>query len=395
MDLLIKNVKIVDYSGEFHGDVYIKEGKISEIGLGLEKSCDVIEGNGKTLMPAFVDLHCHFRDPGLTHKEDIETGSKAAVKGGYTTVNLMGNTKPTASSMEVYDYVVNKGKEVGLCDLNQCITVTENLDGKTLSHLDNIDSKVKFLTDDGRGVQNNKVMYEAMVKAKEMGVGIMSHAEDDEILPISHTLAENLMTIRDIELAKYTGAHLHLSHVSTKEALDYIMNAKDEGYDNITCEVTPHHIALNDEIKYRVNPPLRSEEDRMMVIEAIKMGYIDGIGTDHAPHTEEDKANGAPGISGIEVAFSMCYSALVKEGHITVSELSNLMSKKPAELMKINKGAIKPGFEGDVVLVDEEAEITIDSSKFESKGKNTPLNGSKYFGEVLMTVKGGKIVYKK
>ena len=133
----------------------------------------------------------------------------------------------------------------------------------------------------------------------------------------------------------------------------------------------------------------------MMVIEAIKMGYIDGIGTDHAPHTAEDKANGAPGISGIEVAFSMCYSALVKAGHINLSELSELMSKKPSELMKINKGAIKPGFDGDVVLIDEDKEITIDSSKFESKGKNTPLNGMKYFGEVLMTVKGGKIVYKK
>lgn len=394
MNLLIKKARLVDANSDFFGDIYIEKGHIKEIGLNLVKECDTINVMGRVVMPAFTDLHCHFRDPGLTHKEDIETGSKAAVKGGYTTVNLMGNTKPISSNMDVVNYVKDRGREVGLVDINQVITITKNLDGKTLDHLDSIDSSVKFLTDDGKGVDDSEVMLKAMKKAKDMGLGIMSHAEDRAVLSECTRLAENLMTVRDIYLTRHTGCHLHLAHVSTKEAIEEIVKAKEAGA-NVTCEVTPHHIDLTSEVSYRVNPPLREEEDRLAIIEAMKKGYVDAIGTDHAPHTKEDKEKGAPGISGIETSFSVCYTRLVKEGHISLNKLSEIMSKNPSKILGVNKGILTPGYEGDLVVLDLDKLITIDTENFYSKGKNTPIDGKQYYGDVVMTIKGGTIVYER
>lgn len=394
MNLLIKKARLIDANCDFFGDIYIEKGHIKEIGLKLVKDCDTIDVMGRVVMPAFTDLHCHFRDPGLTHKEDIESGSKAAVKGGYTTVNLMGNTNPISSDMDVVNYVKDKARKVGLVDVNQVITITNNLDGKTLDHLDRIDSSVKFLTDDGKGVDDNEVMLNAMKKAKEMGIGIMSHAEDRAVLLESTRLSENLMTVRDIYLSKHTGCHLHLAHVSTKEAIEEIRRAKKDGA-NVTCEVTPHHIDLTSEVNYRVNPPLREEEDRLSIIEAIKEGYVDAIGTDHAPHTADDKTKGAPGISGIETSFSVCYSRLVKEGHITLNKLSEIMSKNPSKILGVNKGLLTPGYEGDLVILDIDKSVIIDTDKFLSKGKNTPINGKEYYGDIIMTIKGGIIVYER
>lgn len=394
MELLIKNARIVDASKDFIGDIYINEkGIIENVGINLNNDCKVIDANGQTVMPAFVDLHAHFRDPGLTYKEDIETGSRAAVRGGYTTVNLMGNTKPIASKMETINYVNNKGREIGLCDLNQVASITYSLTGNDISHLDAIDSSVKFITDDGKGVDSDKIMLEAMVKAKEKSLTIMSHAETREIVPYSHRLAENLMTIRDIYLSRHTGCRLHLSHVSTKEAIEEIVRAKDQGA-LVTCEVTPHHIALTNEIEYRVNPPLREEEDRLAIIEAIKEGYVDAIATDHAPHTAEDKKAGSPGMVGLETSFAVCYTKLVRDGHITLNKLSEIMSKNPAMIMDINKGEITPGYIGDLVFVDLDIEETVNSEEFHSKGKNTPMDGMNFFGKVIRTVKSGKIVFE-
>lgn len=393
MNMLIKQARIVDSAQDFIGDVYIEDGKIKEIGIDLNKQCETIDAKGYTLMPAFVDLHCHFRDPGLTYKEDIETGSKAAVRGGYTLVNLMGNTKPICNTMETVNYVKEKAAKVGLIEVNQVVSITEDLKGKSIEHLDNIDKSVKFLSDDGKGVLNNKIMIDAMVKAKEKGLGIMSHTEDEEIVEKSARLSENMMTWRDVALSKFTGCKLHMCHVSTKEAMQYVIDGKKENV-KVTCEVTPHHLALNSDTDYRVNPPLREEEDRKFLIRALQEGYVDAIGTDHAPHSKEDKEKGACGISGLETAFPVCYTALVKEGYITLNELSKVMSKNPAEILNVNKGMIQIGYDGDFVLVDTEKEIEVDSKKFFSKGKNTPLDGKKYFGDVIMTIRGGKVVYK-
>jgi dihydroorotase len=394
MELLIKGVRVVDSSQDFTGDVYIKNGKISELGQNLIKNCNVIKGEGLVLLPSFMDLHSHFRDPGFTHKEDMASGSHAAVKGGYTGVNLMANTNPVCSSSDTFKYVIEKSLRLGLVDLHQTLSITRNMEGKDISHLNELKYPIRFISDDGKGVLKSKLMLEAMLKAKAVGLTVISHAEHEEISKTDTRLSENIMTSRDITLAKHTGCHLHVAHVSTKEAMEEIIESKKKGF-NITCEVTPHHIALSDDIEYTVNPPLRKSEDRDFLIKAIKDGFIDVIATDHAPHSVEDKEKGAPGISGIETAFSVCYTKLVVEGHITLNKLCEIMSKNPAKIMGFNKGEIKIGYDGDIVLVDIDRKISVRAEEFVSKGKNTPFDGMEFYGEVVTTIKGGKTVYQR
>ncbi|MBZ9688991.1 dihydroorotase [Clostridium estertheticum] len=393
MELLIKNVRVVDCSQDFIGDVYIYSGIIYEIGKKLEKDCEVIDGEGYILTPSFVDLHSHFREPGYTYKEDLLSGSKAALRGGYTAVNLMANTKPVCSSMDTINMVLKKAREINLVDIHQCASITEELLGESIDHLFELTDAVRFISDDGRGVANSRVMLAAMVAAREKNLTIISHAENEELVDVDTRLAENLMTVRDITLAKFTGCKLHLAHVSTREAMNYIIEGKKQGA-RITCEVTPHHLALTSETQYRVNPPLRSAEDVNILIEAIKQGFVDVIATDHAPHSMDDKMKGAPGISGLETSFPVCFTKLVGEGHITLNKLSELMSKNPAKLMELNKGEIKIGFDGDLVLLDVKNKYNIDTSEFLSKGVNSPFEGKAVLGTVMCTIKAGRIVYK-
>lgn len=392
MELLIKQARIIDSEKDFIGDVYVKDGKVSEIGLNIDKNCNTIVGKGLVLMPAFVDTHTHFRDPGFTYKEDILTGSMAASKGGYTAVNLMPNTKPVCSSMEVVDYVLEKAEQIGLVDVHQTVSITRDFSGKDLSHLYAIKYPVSIITEDGNDVEDSRVMLDAMIKTKELGLKLMAHSEHKEIAKVDSRLSENMMCWRNIELAKFTGCALHLAHVSTKEAMEYVIDAKKQGM-NITCEVMPHHIALTENDDYKVNPPLRQKEDVEFLINAIKEGWVDAIGTDHAPHSEEDKAKGAMGISGIETAFSVCYTKLVKEGHISLNRLSELMSEKPSELLGFNKGKIEKGFDGDLVLLDLNKKFKVSSMDFASKGKNTPFENMELYGEVVTTIKEGRVVY--
>ncbi|MDK0570449.1 dihydroorotase [Clostridium perfringens] len=396
MNLLIKNVNLIDESNNFFGDIYIEKGLIKELGTELNKECETIDGKGLVLMPAFIDTHAHFRDPGFEYKEDIESGSKAAVRGGYTTVTLMPNTKPVCSSKEILDYVVNKGKEVGLVDLYQTVSITKNLSGEEINHLREFEGNpnVKAITDDGKGVSDSKIMMEAMKIAKENNWIVMSHAESPEFSRVDMRLAENMMTWRDITLSKFVDCRLHMSHVSTKEAMKYIIEGKNDGV-KVTCEITPHHLALNNKISnYRVNPPIREEEDVNFLIKAIKMNYVDCIGTDHAPHSKEDKEKGAPGMIGIEQAFSICYAKLVKENNISLNKLSQLMSGNAAKLLNINKGKLQPGFIGDLVLIDLNKKRIFKEEDIVSRSKNTPFNGMEFYGDVVLTIKDGKIVYK-
>ncbi|HAT4314665.1 TPA: dihydroorotase [Clostridium perfringens] len=396
MNLLIKNVNLIDESNNFFGDIYIEKGVIKELGTELNKECETLDGKGLVLMPAFIDTHAHFRDPGFEYKEDIESGSKAAVRGGYTTVTLMPNTKPVCSSKKVLDYVVNKGKEVGLVDLYQTVSITKNLSGEEINHLREFEGNpnVKAITDDGKGVSDSKIMMEAMKIAKENNWIVMSHAESPEFSRVDMRLAENMMTWRDITLSKFVDCRLHMSHVSTKEAMKYIIEGKNDGV-KVTCEITPHHLALNNKISnYRVNPPIREEEDVNFLIKAIKMNYVDCIGTDHAPHSKEDKEKGAPGMIGIEQAFSICYTKLVKENHISLNKLSQLMSGNAAKLLNINKGKLQPGFIGDLVLIDLNKKRIFKEEDIVSRSKNTPFNGMEFYGDVVLTIKDGKIVYK-
>ncbi len=396
-NLLIKNVNVVDAFQNFYGDVYVENGIIKEVGQDLSKSnVEIIDGNNLTLMPSFIDTHAHFREPGFTQKEDIESGSKAAVKGGYTGVCLMANTWPVCSNYEVLNAVRNRAKEVGLTDIHQCVSITENFKGSTIEHLNIFkdDKDVKAISDDGVGVMDSSVMMKAMEVARKNNWVVMSHAEDKTFSKIDMRMAEDLMTIRDLYLAKVTKAHLHMAHVSTVESINAIERAKEEGV-NVTCEVTPHHLALDSTVSnYRVNPPIREKEDVKTLIRAIRKGIVDCIGTDHAPHTEEDKKNGAPGMVGLETAFSICYTTLVKENNISLNKLSELMSRNSANILGMNKGLISVGKDGDMVLIDLDKKITVNREEFVSRGKNTPFHGKEYYGEVRMTIKGGKVVYK-
>ncbi|MBZ9609099.1 dihydroorotase [Clostridium estertheticum] len=393
MELLIKNARVVDSSQDFIGDVYINKGTIYEIGKKLEKDCEVINGEGYILAPSFIDLHSHFREPGYTYKEDILSGSQAAVRGGYTAVNLMANTKPVCNSMDTIDKVLKKSREINLLDIHQCASITEDLLGKSIDHLGQLTNEVRFISDDGKGVYDSRIMLEAMVKAKEKDLTVISHAENEELVEVDTRLAENMMTWRDIALSKFTGCKLHLAHVSTKEAMQDIIKGKQQG-GRITCEVTPHHLALTEETNYRVNPPMRKVEDVSFLIQAIKDGFVDVIATDHAPHSVEDKIKGAPGISGLESSFPVCYTKLVGEGHITLNKLSELMSKNPAKIMGFNKGEIKIGYDGDLVLLDTKSKYNIDPSQFLSKGHNSPFEGKAVVGRVMCTIKAGRIIYK-
>ena len=388
--MLLKNTNLADGTV---ADIWIYEGKIRAVGQNLPANGDeVIDCQGKTLLPGFVDLHCHWRTPGFEYKEDLESGSRSAAAGGYTFVNLMPNTKPVCSSAQQAKEIEKRVEEIGLCQANQTVSITENFDGVSVQRLLDLPDDVKFITEDGKGVQNNSVMAKAFAICREKGITLMSHAEDMEISPWDYRLAENLETVRNIHLSEYYGTRLHLCHVSTKEAILAISEAKEKGIP-VTCEVTPHHLWFAD-LDYKVNPPIRQQEDVEALIAAIKGGYVDAIATDHAPHTAEDKAKGMAGMVGSETAFAVCYTKLCMQHGIPLTLLSNLMSYYPACIMGLeNKGQILPGWDADLTLVDLEHPHKVDPDTFQSKSRNTLFEGEVLYGKVCMTIKGGKITH--
>lgn len=392
MKILIKGGRVVDHQNDFVADILIEDDLILSIGPDIKSDADiVIEAKNKTVMPSFIDLHAHLRDPGFTYKEDLRTGAEAALKGGYTCLYAMGNTKPVCDSIEIHDDIIERNKELDLIDLYQIITVTKGLEGKELTAFDSFSDRVKFISDDGKGILSNYLMYEACKKAADNNIGIMVHAEDPEISPIDYRIAEDIITIRDIYLSKATNCKVHFSHVSTRGSIEAIRNGKMEN-PLLSCEITPHHILLHDS-DYRVNPPIRTEDDITSIIEGIVDGTVDAIATDHAPHSEEDKSKGAPGMIGLETAFMISYTKLVKNSHIDLKLLSKLMSYNPGKIIGINHGEIKPGEKANLVIVDLEKKITVDSSTFKSKSKNSPFYGFEFYGSIENTIRNGKIMY--
>ena len=304
----------------------------------------------------------------------------------------MPNTKPVCSSAQQAKEIEKKVEEIGLCQANQTVSITENFDGVSVQRLLDLPDDVKFITEDGKGVQNNSVMAKAFAICREKGITLMSHAEDMEISPWDYRLAENLETVRNIHLSEYYGTRLHLCHVSTKEAILAISEAKEKGIP-VTCEVTPHHLWFAD-LDYKVNPPIRQQEDVEALIAAIKGGYVDAIATVHAPHTAGDKAKGMARMVGRESAFAVCYTKLCMQHGIPLTLLSNLMSYYPACIMGLeNKGQILPGWDADLTLVDLEHPYKVDPDTFQSKSRNTPFEGEVLYGKVCMTIKGGKITH--
>lgn len=395
--MLIKNIRIVDDTQDFLGDIRVQNGMIVEVGKNLSNDNEVVDYMGQqvVLLPAFTDLHVHFRDPGFTYKEDVTTGSRAAIRGGYTAVNLMPNTNPVCSSMDIVRDVEQRVREVGLVHANQTLSMTKDLKGTDIEHLKSLKKgEILFVTDDGKGVADDKVMEEIFLLCKEKEIVIMAHEEDPQYSATDMRKAENNMTFRDLELCEKLGGSIHFCHVSTVECIEAITQAKAKGV-NVTFEVTPHHIAVTgDEANhYRVNPPLREREDVEALIKAIQNGLVDAIATDHAPHTAEDKKNGAPGMVGLETAFPLCYTTLVKPGKITLQQLVKLMSTNPSAMMKLNKGKIISGMEADFVIVNLENPYIIEAASFASKGRNTPFDGRQVYGKVLQTIKAGKYIH--
>lgn len=385
-------------AGGYPTQIYLREGKISAIGQDLSALVGdnetVIDAGGLTVLPAFVDLHCHWRTPGFEYKEDVESGSRAAAAGGYTFVNLMPNTNPVCSTAAQAVMVEQKAAEVGLCDVNQTVSITKNFDGESIDHLKTLPATVRFVTEDGRGVQNNATMARAFAICTKRDITLMSHAEDMEISPWDYRLAEELETVRNCYLSEYYQTRLHLCHVSTRGALDAIRTAKRHGAP-VTCEVTPHHLWFDDEnCDYRVNPPIRSVDDVKALVEGIRSGVVDAIATDHAPHSEEDKLKGAAGMVGSETAFGVCYTKLCRQEGLPLETLVRLMSTNPAQIMGLAKGVLEPGYDADLVLVDLDTPYVVDKEKLHSKSHNCPYDGAELYGKVIATIKGGELTYQ-
>jgi len=404
MQTLYKNIRIVDDTQDFIGCILVENGIITQVAetidepafeilgaYGLYNSNLVVRdftGEDVVLMPAFTDLHAHFRDPGFTHKEDLKTGCEAAIKGGYTAVNLMPNTCPVCSSVKQVHEIEKRAKEICEITVNQTLSMTKDLEGTDIEHLKSLKkNEILFVTDDGKGVQDDALMQQIFEICKEKDITILSHAEDAKYSATDMRKAENEMTARDIRLFEPIGGHLHFCHVSTKEAIEMIINAQERDL-NVTCEVTPHHIfATGDETNhYRVNPPLRTQEDIDVLIKAMQAGNVFAIATDHAPHSVEDKEKGAPGMIGLELAFPLCYTKLVKGGFLTLSQLVRLMSTNPSALMKLNKGKIVERMKAEFVIAEIHQEHIINVSTMVSKSKNTPFNGISVFGKIVETV---------
>lgn len=389
--MILKDIHFIDDSQNAMGTITVDDGIIRDV----EITDEVPDIAKPVLLPAFTDLHAHFRDPGYTYKEDVSSGCHAAVRGGYTSVNLMPNTMPVCNSLKQAKDVMSRIQAIGLIDANQTISMTKDELGLDCSHLHAIPKEaVPFVSDDGKGVNREDIMKQIFEICRDKHFLIMAHEEDARYVPDDMRMSENAMTFRDIQLCEETDGSIHFCHVSTREAVQAIREAKGKGL-RVSCEVTPHHLFFDAEQAqhYRVAPPFRTPDDVNALIQAIKDGTVDTISTDHAPHTLEDKRKGANGISGIETAFALCYTRLVRKGHISLNQLVKLMATTPAAIMHLNKGRIRKGMQADFVIVDLQHPYTINASEFVSKGKNTPFDGVEVYGKILYTFFKGNMVY--
>lgn len=423
MTILIKNGRVLNPSENMDKvmDIYVEDGVIKEKAEGINKNADkVIDADGCYVMPGLIDLHVHFRDPGLTYKEDIETGSRAAAKGGFTTVCCMPNTKPPIDSVETVKYIVDKSSEVGLTNVLPVGAVTMQMAGKEITDIETLkEAGICAISEDGKSVMNSGVYRKAMKEAARLNVPVMAHCEDINLVEggvinlgdksdelgvkgISNAV-EDVIAMRDIMLARETGATLHLCHCSTKDSVEMVRRAKAEGI-KVTAEVCPHHFSMcSDDItgndsNFKMNPPLRSREDMEILIKGLSDDIMDVISTDHAPHSAEEKAKDlehAPfGIVGLETSVALTLTNLVKKGYITPLQMAAKMSYNPAQVLGSDRGTLNEGAVADITIINPDKEYTIDVNAFESKGKNTPFDGYKVFGEVKYTILGGKVVYE-
>jgi dihydroorotase len=383
MKTLIKNVEMVDADGRRFGKVLIEDGKIKKVykekGNVKSEYDQEIDGQGYLLMPGFIDMHCHLRDPGFEYKETMETGMQAALKGGFTTLVAMANTKPFMDEAALVKANLDKAEALQLCNMIQVAALTKEFNDSNLVDIESLRPLTNVFSNDGVSIMNPDMMV----------AGLKASTEHDFIL-LTHCQPETELVRRDVKLLEEIGGHLHVCHISKKDTLELIEEAKVKGLD-ITCEVTPHHIFAS-AMDYKVNPPFRTYPDRRALIEGIKAGVIDMCGTDHAPHSEEDKLKGAPGINNFEMAFAMYYTVFEQNG-ISLEKLSEMLSNAPAKRLGLKAGLIKERYPADLVLVDLNWEGKINPKEFVSKSKNNPFGGETLKGKVMMTMVKGEIKY--
>ncbi len=422
MRLLIKNGRVINPATKTDAvsDVLIEDGRIAGVEKAIKEKADkTIDAKGCFVMPGFIDLHVHLRDPGFEHKETVATGAKAAARGGFTTILAMPNTKPVVDNADVVNYVHQKAKNLAPVNVLQIGAVTKGQQGAELSDIHGmVQAGIPAISEDGKSVMNTAVYYKAMQKAKEEQIPVFAHCEDKDLvqggvmnagkraeelgLPGIINEVEEIITARDIVLANSVGVHLHLCHCSTEKSVWMVENAKENGV-RVTAEACPHHFTLSDEDipeddpNYKMNPPLRSPKDVRAIREGLKKDIIDVIATDHAPHTEIEKGNSmknAPfGIVGLETAAALTYSELVLKDILTPMQMAEKLSYNPAKIIGLDKGSLQEGAIADIVIFDPEKTYTISTDEFAGKSKNTPFKGREVTGKVMTTIVAGEVVY--
>ncbi|MFD1038056.1 dihydroorotase [Virgibacillus byunsanensis] len=423
MSILLKNGQRLTVNNQLEDcEVLIENGKIKKLGTSISESAEeIIDCQQQLILPGFIDVHIHLREPGGEYKETIESGTKAAARGGFTTVCAMPNTNPVPDSTQTVQDLLKRIEKDATVRVLPYAAITKNLNGEELTPIKKLSNlRVFAFTDDGVGIQTADYMFRAMKEAAACDMPIVAHCEDNSIvyggvmhdgkvskrlgLPGIPSLSESVQIARDVLLAEATGCHYHVCHVSTKESVRIIRDAKNAGI-HVTAEVTPHHLILHeesvetDDANFKMNPPLRAKEDQEALLEGLLDGTIDFIATDHAPHGEEEKSLGfqkAPfGIVGLETAFSLLYTNLVQTNKITLHQLVDWLTIKPARVFQLPYGMLEEGVAADLTVVNLTKEMKIDKNTFFSKGKNTPFHNWSTKGTPVLTIVDGKIVYKE
>lgn len=422
MTILIQGGHVID-PGRFNGlaDVLIEDGKISAVGptLAAPAGATVIRAAGQLVLPGFVDLHVHFREPGFEYKETIQSGTAAAVAGGFTTVCAMPNTNPVNDNQSVTEFMIDRARAAGNAHLYPIGAITKGSEGKELAEIGDLRrAGCVAISDDGKPVMNSLVMRRAMEYARAFDVPVVDHCEDLHLseggcmnegllstelgLPGIPSAAEDVMVARNVSLAELTGARLHLAHISTAGSVRMVREAKSRGL-KVTAEACPHHFTLTEELTRgynthaKMNPPLRTWQDVQAIKEGLRDGTIDVIATDHAPHATQEKQQEfteAPfGIVGLETALSLTF-ALVEEGVLTIESAVDKLATAPAKAFSLNAGTLAVGAPADVAIVDQHRQWEVDPSRFRSKSRNTPFAGWKVKGRVTTTIVAGRVVFE-
>lgn len=418
--MLLKNAHIINPADNLNelSDIRVENGMVAEISKNLFPLVDeeVIDLSGKVITPGFVDMHCHLREPGFESKETIKTGIQSALAGGYTAICPMANTSPVVDNLMTLKYTFDRAKEADEIGFYPICALSVGLKGQNLVNMSELkDNGAVAFSDDGKPLENLKLYRVALEYADSLGALIISHSEDSSLasggvinegaastrlgLQGISDLAESVAVARELEILRYSGGKLHFAHISTKRSIELIRQAKKDGL-NVTCETAPHYFSLCDEdiktfeAKFKMNPPLRSREDKEAVIEGLQDGTIDVIATDHAPHTLEEKLmpiQKAPmGIVGFETSLALCITNLVDGGYLTLSQVIKKLSLNPSRILNIKQGNIKIGEPANLTVVDPDVEWIVDASKFKSKCKISPFDGKKLRGRVLAVVVNGK-----